>query len=521
MIIKKPYAMLIKYFKIVHIILFVFLTFLLFKFRSIYTFFKDYLANSTYLYLENMASEYVGIPTIFISILLIGLFLLIFLLMKQKKKPIFYYLVALIYSIISFIALVFFRNMFSYLEYNNFSNQSLALLRDLSMVLYFLDFYFLAVAFARGFGFNIKKFNFEKDLLELDITEKDREEIELGSSIDYDKITNLARKGKRNFKYYLKENSYILTIFLALIALGLGSYFLINILVFNKVYRENDKININNIELTINNSYVTNTDKYGNVINKNKKYLIVNFTVLNNNSEAYKFDINNTRIIIKRNYYYPKEVSEFKDLGTIYKGQSIPVGIYKNYIIVFEIEEDLKVKRSKLQFYYDESEEDNQVILYYKNIRIKPKKFKKVDLGTYKLNSSIELKDTYFGDGKFTINSIEIIDKEDYTYTKCDNSEDGTCLDYKATIVSKAGKILLKINYSLTNEFDIFNYLNIEYKINDKIYSIKNNYLNNITPSNYGKNVAFIEVENNIKNATVINLKFDIRGGAFKYEIEQ
>ena len=40
MIIRKPYAFLIKYFKVIHITLFVFMTYLLFKTRNIYIFFK-------------------------------------------------------------------------------------------------------------------------------------------------------------------------------------------------------------------------------------------------------------------------------------------------------------------------------------------------------------------------------------------------------------------------------------------------------------------------------------------------
>ncbi len=43
MVIRKPYAFLIKYFKIIHIAIFITLIFLLFKLRNIYMFFKNYL----------------------------------------------------------------------------------------------------------------------------------------------------------------------------------------------------------------------------------------------------------------------------------------------------------------------------------------------------------------------------------------------------------------------------------------------------------------------------------------------
>ena len=177
MIIRKPYAFLIKYFKIIHIAIFILLSILLFKLRAIYMFFKNYLLTGTYIYVSNMASKYIGFPLILISIILIGAFLLIFLLMKQKKKPIIYYLSALIYASLCFISFIILTSVFSSLEFSSLSNRTIALLRDLSMILYYADFIFIIVSFIRGFGFDIKKFNFDKDLQVLDITEKDREEI--------------------------------------------------------------------------------------------------------------------------------------------------------------------------------------------------------------------------------------------------------------------------------------------------------------------------------------------------------
>ena len=113
MVIRKPYAFLIKYFKIIHIVIFITLIFLLFKLRAIYIFFKNYLLNGTYLYVNNMAGKYVGIPLILTIVVLIGIFLLIFLLMKQKKKPIIYYISALVYTSICFIACLFLFSVFS------------------------------------------------------------------------------------------------------------------------------------------------------------------------------------------------------------------------------------------------------------------------------------------------------------------------------------------------------------------------------------------------------------------------
>ena len=205
MIIRKPYAFLIKYFKIIHIILFVFMVYLSLKTRTLYIFFRDFLASGTYTYIPNMVYKYVSPLMIIAAIILVGLLLLIYFLMKQKDKKVLYYLMAVIFYFMSFIIFIYFFGVFNRLEYSSYNNQSLVIFRDLSMVLYYINYGFLVIAFIRGFGFNVKKFNFEKDLKELDITEEDREEIEISSGIDYENIGNLFEEEKEILYIILKK----------------------------------------------------------------------------------------------------------------------------------------------------------------------------------------------------------------------------------------------------------------------------------------------------------------------------
>ena len=147
MIIRKPYAILIKYFKVIHIVLFVLMTYLLFRVRSLYLFFRDFIKTGTYTYVENMVSKYINLPMIIFAIILVSLLLLIFFLMRQKKKPILYYLSATIFYFIMFASFLLFINVFNNLEYQTYSNQSLVFFRDLLMVLYYFNFVFLGVSF--------------------------------------------------------------------------------------------------------------------------------------------------------------------------------------------------------------------------------------------------------------------------------------------------------------------------------------------------------------------------------------
>lgn len=522
MIIRKPYAFLIKYFKIIHIIIWIFITFMLFSTRNIYMFFKNYLLNGTYVYVPNMALEYVSIPMIITTIFLVGMFLLILLLMREKKKPILYYLTATIFYFLTFIFLMYFSSVLNNLEYIDYSNQAIVIFRDISMIFYYLNYYFFGIAFVRGFGFNIKKFNFEKDVKELDITDEDREEIELGLEVDYDNIFNFIRKRIRYFKYYLKENSFVLVVFLVIVLLLTTAYITIDNLLINKTYYENDVITIDKVEYTIKNSYITNKDsKLEYVKNENTNYLIINFGVINKNEKSLKLDINNSRLVINNKYYYPKTnvSNKFSDLGTLYKKQNLISNNEKDYILVFEIG-NISPEKVKFELYNCTKMVNEQVIYYYEEIILKPSLFKENYLGNYKLMDVVNLEKTLYETGTFNLNTYELLDVFNYTYTKCDDKIlNGKCTDYQASVVANLNKKILKMEYASSLEnLNIFNYLSIKYKINDKEYIIKSDSIKNVTPDNYLENNILLEVSGDLNLASDIKFVFNIRGVVFEYE---
>ncbi len=514
MVIRKPYAFLIKYFKIIHIALFILMTYLLFKVRNIYIFFKDFLATGTYTYIANIASKYINIFMIIASIILIALVLLIFFLMKQKKKPIFYYISATIFYFVTFIALIFYLNVFSNLEFESYTNQALVIFRDLSMILYYFNFYFVAVAFARGFGFNVKKFNFEKDIKELDITDADREEIEVGANVDISKFGNYLRKKRRNLIYYFKENSFVLIVFLVIVGLSVTSYIALDKLVFNKTYREQALISLDNVDYKVNASYITKEDKNGNIIKKNNTYLIINFNVLNKTKKSLKISISNFRIKIGDKYYYPvtNVASKFNDMGVMYKSQSIKSKENNEYLVIYEIEDKNINKKKIFQIYYGKKVNRGEATLYYKNVALKPYSFKENKLGNFKLNQEVDLSSTYLKSGKFTLNSYESFNIINYTYTKCTSK----CLEYNASVVPNAGKKILKISYNNNTNINLFNYLSLEYVSDNKTYKVNNSSIKVVTPSNYNEEYELVEVPSTVSD----NLKFIFNLRGYEFEVQ-
>lgn len=520
MIIRKPYAFLIKYFKIIHIILFISMTFLLFKTRNIYMFFREYLLTGTYIYTENMVFQYVSIPMILITISLVAILLLIYFLMRQKQKPVFYYLSSVIFYFITFISFLVFLNFFNNLEFRSYSNQVLVIFRDLTMVLYYLNYLFLAVAFARGFGFNVKKFNFERDIKELDITESDREEIEVGGKLDYDNVFNFFRRHIRQLKYYFKENSFVFIVFLVIAVLGGSAYITLDKLVFNKTYREAETIVLNDISYTVYNSYITNKDRYGEYVkNKDTYYLIIDFNVLNQTDNSIKLTVENYRVKMGNNYYYPKSNirSKFTDLGTVYNNQNIAIDSSNRYILVFEIGE-YNNQKITFQLYYGKKVSDTDAKLYYKDISLNPNTFPEISLGSYQLTDNVNLENTFLKISNFSINSYEVLDVFNYTYTKCDNeASDGACTDYNASITPSIGKKILKIEYSDSeNNKKVLDYLNIEYQVNGRINIVESSSLKDITPDNCGENIFLVEIPSGV-NLTDGKFVFEARNVLFEY----
>ncbi len=497
MIIRKPYAFLIKYFKVIHLILFFGILYLLFRTKNIFEFFKDFSSTGTYTYIENLALKYINPIMIVIAILLVGLFLLIYFLMKQKEKKVLYYLMAIIFYSLSFVLYLFFLSVFNNLEFTSYNNQSLVLFRDLSRILYYVNYIFLVVAFVRGFGFNVRKFNFEKDLKDLDISDEDREEIEVSSNIDYENISNFVRRRKRNFKYYIKENSFVLTIFLIMILFSTSAYIAYRSLVTDKVYQEKDYIFFNDLYYTVKRSYLTDKDFYGNIIKKDKYYCVVEVEVVNNTSEKYKYELNNSRLKVQDSYYYSKNnmASKFEDLGNVYKNQIFLPNTTNKYILIFEV--DNISNDIVFELYEGVKEVGEEAIFYYKDYLLNPYSFKEQDLGVYSLNDPISLEKTLYQEGIFTIFNYETVELENYSYSKCEKE---ICNTYNASIVAKKGKSLLKIDYD--GNKDIFKFLNIE---GNK--SISQSEIENVTPVNYKENTIILE----IPETSDITLLFNIR----------
>ena len=340
MVLRRPYAFLIKHFRLIHLIITAILAYLVIRLRSIYKFLNLVISVSTNRY---GAPEYVSYGLVIIIFIVLVLFMAIYWLLKYKDKPRKLYMFAIGgYIIISIFLLILF-SFISGFTYNVVDAKTIRFYRDILFIMMIFQYIFIILMAVRGFGFDIKKFDFNRDAQELNATESDSEEIEINTQIDTTNLVRGIEKGKRELGYYIKEYKIYVIIVLTVIViiLGIKGYnFVTNKL---KVYHEGDYVGDRNI-VKIDAGYYSVKD--------NENYVIVKF-------DTYKYgkrgvlNINNLVLHVGRNTYLPdkKVCSTFYKMGTCYKTQYI-TNDEKSYIVVYQVD---KLNIKKIYFTYADS----------------------------------------------------------------------------------------------------------------------------------------------------------------------
>lgn len=352
MVLRRPYAFLIKHFRLIHLIIAAIFAYLVFRNRSIYSFLNTVIAASTNRY---GAAEYVSYGLFAIGALALALCVIVFLLLKYKDKPRRAYIFIMVgYGIIGVFMLLLFGYM-SKMTTNVVDAKTIRLYRDIMMITLVFQYIIVLFMAIRGLGFDIKKFDFNKDAQELNILESDSEEVEVNTQIDTTNIARGIKKQQREFGYYYKEFRIYIIIILAVV----GVILLVKGYKFYttkyKVYHEDDYVGSTNIVKVVDSYYS---------IKDNKNYVIVSFDVYKYGKSEH-FNINNMALHIGRKKYLPDKTicSKFSNLGNCYKKQYVNSD-EKTYILVYEVDK-LNIKRANI-VYSDSYKESYKIKLSLK-----------------------------------------------------------------------------------------------------------------------------------------------------------
>ncbi len=440
MILRKPYAFLIKHFKLIHLILSLLFLYLLFQTESINKFLVDYV-NAGYTTNElNIASNYIN-PLVYVVISVILIFtILIYLLMKQKEKSTKLYFEIVIFYIILLISTILTNNAFNSIEAGTLSTQAGRIFKDLSFAFYLPQIFFFIYALLRGIGFDIKKFDFETDVKELEITDLDREEFEVTLGKNNYKYKRGFRRFKREFKYYFLENKFVFLIFFIVLFLIVGVVLYLNFEVFHKSYGQQQMLNHNGLNIKVVDSLLTNRTTNGEIISKDKYYLAVSLDILNNNSSKVKLDYGNFKVYANGDYLLPvlDRSNFFPDLGISYTRDSyIETKKQNTYVLVYEV--------PNINTHYDlkilESLENTLIGVtpIYKTIKLNYETIvDDYDFKTYELGKILDLSDTLLNVTELQIKSYSFVNQYTYSYKKC--TSNNICQDLNKTINSNDNK---------------------------------------------------------------------------------
>lgn len=534
MILKKPYGFLIKNFKKIHILLTILTIFISYESGKILKFFNEYVANNySVTVTDNLVNETIS-PWIYPVLIITSIILIsIYILLKQKKKPTKTYLFTIIYYILLLIFIIIASILISNLSKGLWQTASARTYRDFARIIYYPNYIFIIILTLRSLGFNVKQFNFKNDIKELELTDKDSEEVELNLNFQTYKAERLIRRLIRELKYYYLENKRIVYLIIGASLIVLSFLLIKNYEKVKYTYKENTSFAYKGLNINFIDSMATNIDLKGEEINKDKYYIVARFTVKNTSKNDLTIDYNNFKMYYGSDYVYPKldMGNSFLDYGKPFMNNVVKAGETKTYIIPYEIDAKYKNRNFKILLFTGESSKSKEFLAKTITVKLKPNVIEDINEVTkISLNENISLSTTALGNSSITIKSALISNRYEYTYKDCYKD---TCRTYYDVVIAdpsyQTKSALIVMDYELVldkeqsayqsiNDTQAFakNFMELTYTKNNKEYKSTIKY---VTPSKV-KDKIILEVDGDVASSDSINLLINIRNKSFIVNIK-
>lgn len=510
MILKKPYALLIKYFKVIHLFLLIFTIYIIYKANSLLSFFNTYLSVQESVVGKNLNdSLFTSLMYIFPIIAIIVSVVLLWL-MGSKKKPFRFYLYNFLVNIFALVTFIIAHSFLNIMQVKMIDIVNIRLIRDFLIILLFLQSLSIIVIFVRVIGFDIKNFNFSSDLQELEISEEDQEEYEVDFNIDSNESRRKRNRNIRYLKYSYKENRFLINSVLIIIFVICSVFIYSKNGIYTRLNKEGILLSTEYYDFKVDNTYLVNTSYSGNKITDN--YLVVLNLKIRNKELQNRIMTSNFKLLVNNNKYSVtnKYDKYLVDIGSVYSNQFLS-NEYHNYLLVYEIP-ITDIDRNMKLIYYENS----------KDVKVKLKPIKeKISYKEYCLGNTIDI-DKF---NSISINSYDIEDSFIIDYDFCIKDKCYKSNQYVVpTLNTNYDKAIIKINGtsihkqgSTYNNFDnlILGLGTIQYT-KDGVTNISS--LTKI--SNLKKvdnDVYYYEINKNVINADNIKLVFGTRKCKYSY----
>ena len=529
MIIRKPFAFIVRHFRKLHLLMLIPLIFLAYKSYYLMDFFNSYVVAGYKTELIDVSNIYFNlfIP-LSCLLLLFFIYLIIHLFNIKHKEHTSYNIVFIFYLVLFFISL-FLSGILSNFETKSIDSAVAILFSGLSKVIFYMQPVMIFIFFFNGMGFDFRNFEFVNIKDEISINEEDSEEVEVNLGIEDYQFKRGIRRYFRELKYYVIENK---AFFVALGSIfGLVLLFFVGkwIISLNRIVKIDKSFSHSYFSVSFNDSVLSTIDYNGNIILKGKVYLAVKTTIKNNTKGLLTLDTDNFWLDVNGDYYYPKldRSGKFIDLGKPYYGERVGAGDQQEIVLVYELDElDIKDKY-KIKVLDSITYKENAIIPKYKEITLKPRYSSTVSTnGYYNMGDTLSLSNTTLLNTNLKFDNYSISKTYQYNYNYCYNEKFNVSTNI---VTASANSMLLTLNgdISLDEKSSYYKYKMGSNKFAEDFMKVVY-YINNIenrvdvkdvTPSD-SNGITVLEASSEIRNADSIMLEITIRNERYYYVIK-
>ncbi len=535
MVFKKPYAFLIKHFRLIHIILTILTIVAAVESYRILSFFVDYINNNySVTIIENMAAEYIVNVIYYVLIAIIILLLIITFLLKQKNKPIKTYVYSIIFYFLFIIFVAIAGSLISGLVKEVWSAASAKAYRDIAMIVYYPQFIAIVLLGIRAIGFDVKKFNFKDDLRELEITEADSEEIELNLNFDSTKTKRNVHRFVRETGYYYQENKFMLTVIaiIGILAIGYTVYKNYEKNIFR--YNEGEYFDLRGLNVTILKSMVTDVNTKGEIIRNGSAFLVLLIQVDNYTNRDLELSYDYLRLLIGNKATYPdlSLSSYFSDYGDQINSARVNSRKHYTYVIPYEIDKEDINSNFKINVYLGDATKKKRFVAKQAYIKLKPQ----MTMGNTKaamvrVGNDVDLSSSTLGNSTFSVSNPIFTTRYLYQYEKCfsgvcDKKTDVVISD--ATYLNRQALVVMDYKLVLDEESPSFKKINtigtfvksfVKLEYGDSYDRMISTTVNFATPSNL-KDKLVLQTVGDVLQARKVNLILSIRNKIYSISLK-
>lgn len=535
MIIRNPYNFIVKHYKLINIILILPMIYMVIRFNVIAKFFSNYISSGYTTPETNFADIYINGLMYFVVFFMLAVNIGLYFIFSLKKKKNAVFLISILYYIILLVFLVLFHSSMNSIEKDALSSTFANFVRDCAIISYLPLYPLILIHFGRGVGFNYRTLRFDNNP-ELKITDEDEEDIEIKIGSENKSLKKSTVHTIRELKYYILENKLIFK-WIGIILLIIVGYTTFSNLTSNKTFSSNQAFKLQNITLTLKESYITNTDTRGSIIENDKYYIAVKIGIQNTSKiESVKIDKALFRIYSGNTEFYPlyDKSSRFLDIGETYQGEDIKPGEAHDYVFVYELTKSQVKSKYQMRILNSYNEKNGKLEKKYQKITIRPTNITKVEnLGKARTYDIIKFDQTTLQKTTLKIKNISLAQSYAYEYEICNLKNE--CSTAKDTLLPASGKLLLIIEdelnidestpYAKYNSKDLYldfgsiNYRYINNNSSEEETPIKSTYLKNVTPKAI-KDKKIYEVSGILNTSKDIELVLRIRNKYISIDID-